>query len=157
MAAWIEPMTETVEGIWKEEYYKPAQEAKQKVPETTDSEPPRKKHFTFRYWITKDSTEGEDNEFTSYVNCKPKKLKETDITFNLIDWWISKKTTYPTLYQYALDTLSCPAMSTECERVFSSAKKLLTPERNQLSEDIIEACECLKAWWKKGLIQQQKD
>jgi hypothetical protein len=56
MTAWIEPMTETVEGVWKEVYYKPAQEAKQKVPETTDSEPLRKKHFTFRYWITKDST-----------------------------------------------------------------------------------------------------
>jgi hypothetical protein len=36
-------------------------------------------------------------------------------------------------------------MLTECEQVFSSAKKLITPERNQLEEDIIEACECLKA------------
>src|SRR5271170_1255854 len=50
MAVWIKPMTETVEGVWKEEYYKPAQEAKQKIPEITDSEPPRKKHFAFRYW-----------------------------------------------------------------------------------------------------------
>ncbi len=41
------------------------------------------------------------------------------------------------------------------ERMF--VEKLLTPERNQLTEDIIEACECLKAWWKKELIQQQKD
>ena len=48
-------------------------------------------------------------------------------------------------------------MSTECERVFSSTKKLLTPERNRLTEDIIEACECLKAWWKKDLIKQQED
>jgi hypothetical protein len=39
--------------------------------------------------------------------------------------------------QYALDTLFCPAISTECERVFSSAKKLITPKRNQLEEDII--------------------
>ena len=31
---WIEPMTETVEGVWKEVFYKSAQEAKQKVPET---------------------------------------------------------------------------------------------------------------------------
>jgi hypothetical protein len=31
------------------------------------------------------------------------------------------------LHQLALDTLTIPAMSTECERVFSSAKKLLTP------------------------------
>jgi hAT family C-terminal dimerisation region len=46
-------------------------------------------------------------------------------------------------------------MSTEYERVFSSAKKLVTPERNQLVEDIIEACECLKAWWRDSLIGQQ--
>jgi hAT family C-terminal dimerisation region len=45
--------------------------------------------------------------------------------------------TYKRGQQYALDTVSCPAMSTECERVFSSAKKLITPERNQLEEDII--------------------
>jgi hypothetical protein len=44
------------------------------------------------------------------------------------------------------ETYKCPAMSTECERVFSSVKKLITPERNHLGEDIIEACECLKAW-----------
>jgi hypothetical protein len=36
-------------------------------------------------------------------------------------------------------------MSTECERVFSSAKKLIVPERSRPGEDIIEACECLKA------------
>jgi hAT family C-terminal dimerisation region len=60
-----------------------------------------------------------------------------------------------TSLHYALDTLSCPAMSAECERVFSSAKKLITPERNQLGEDIIEACECLKAWWRNSLIEQQ--
>ena len=55
----------------------------------------------------------------------------------------------------SFSTLSYPAMSTECERVFSSAKKLITPERNQLEEDIIGACECLKAWWRNSLIEQQ--
>jgi hypothetical protein len=49
------------------------------------------------------------------------------------------------LFQYALDTLSYPVISTECERVFSNVKKLITPERNHLGEDIIEACEYLKA------------
>ena len=38
---------------------------------------------------------------------------------------------------WALDTLSIPAMSAECERVFSSAKKLITPERNALADDTI--------------------
>jgi hypothetical protein len=66
-------------------------------------------------------------------------------------------TLIPTPIQaYALDTLFYPTMSTECERVFSSAKKLLAPERNTLSEGIIEACQCLKAWWKKDLIQQHE-
>ena len=46
-------------------------------------------------------------------------------------------------------------MSAECERVFSSAKKLITPERNRLHEQIIEASECLKNGWDRGLIQQQ--
>jgi hypothetical protein len=63
---------------------------------------------------------------------------------------------FPTFFQYALDILCCPAMSTECERVFNNTKKLITPERNALSEDIIEACEYLKAWWKNSLIEQQE-
>jgi hypothetical protein len=61
---------------------------------------------------------------------------------------------FPTLFQYALDTLSCPGMSIEYERVFGGAKKLITPERNHLREDIIEACECLKAWWRNSLVEQ---
>ena len=59
-----------------------------------------------------------------------------------------------TLHRYALDTLAIPATSAECERIFSSAKKLVTPERNRLSDDIIEAIECLKAWWDSGIISQ---
>jgi hypothetical protein len=46
-------------------------------------------------------------------------------------------------------------MSMECERVFSSAKKLLTPARDNLQEDIIEATECLKVWWDEEIIQQR--
>jgi hypothetical protein len=57
----------------------------------------------------------------------------------------------------ALDTLSIPAMSMECERVFSSAKKLLTPAPDNLQEDIIEATECLKVWWDKEIIQQREE
>ncbi|KAJ9640112.1 hypothetical protein H2201_008629 [Coniosporium apollinis] len=38
-------------------------------------------------------------------------------------------------------------MSAECERVFSSAKHLLSDARNRLNPDIIEANECLKAWF----------
>jgi hypothetical protein len=42
-------------------------------------------------------------------------------------------------------------MATECERAFSSAKKLNTPERNALGDDTVEASECPKTWWDQGL------
>jgi hypothetical protein len=78
-------------------------------------------------------------------------------TFNPITWWNNQKELFPSLYLFAFDTLAIPAMSAECERVFSSTKKLLTPERSRLQPDIIEASECLKNWWDRGLIQQLED
>ena len=57
-----------------------------------------------------------------------------------------------TLHLYALDHLSCPAMATQCERVFSAAKRTLTPERNALGLNILEACECLRWWWTSGVV-----
>jgi hypothetical protein len=45
-------------------------------------------------------------------------------------------------------------MSAECERVFSSIKELIAPERNRFTEEIIEASECLKNWRERRLIQQ---
>jgi hAT family C-terminal dimerisation region len=41
--------------------------------------------------------------------------------------------------------LALPVSSAECERVFSSAKLLITDRRSRLKPDIIEANECLKA------------
>ena len=48
----------------------------------------------------------------------------------------------------ALDALAVPAMSDECERLFSSAKILLNDHRARLKIDIIEASECLRAWYR---------
>ena len=47
-------------------------------------------------------------------------------------------------------------MSSECERVFSSTKQMMTPARNNLNDDIVEACECLKYWWDNHLIVYNK-
>ena len=47
----------------------------------------------------------------------------------------------------ALDILAVPPMSDDCERLFSSAKLLLTDRRSRLQMDIIEASECLRAWY----------
>jgi hypothetical protein len=78
-------------------------------------------------------------------------------TFNPIFWWNDWKAAFPSLHLYACDTLSIPAMSVEYERVFSNTKKLITPERSRLAEDIIEASEYLKNWWDRQLIRQLDD
>ena len=43
-----------------------------------------------------------------------------------------------------LDLFSISIIFTECERVFSSAKILITERRNELKEDIIEAYTLLR-------------
>jgi hypothetical protein len=47
-----------------------------------------------------------------------------------------------------------PVMLAECERVFSGAKLLISPNRNRLADDIIEAAECLRIWWMRGIIEE---
>jgi hypothetical protein len=52
--------------------------------------------------------------------------------------------------QMAYDHLSIPAMSAECERVFSDTKLTISPNRSRLKEDTIEATECLVQWTRAG-------
>jgi hypothetical protein len=73
---------------------------------------------------------------------------------NLFRWHVDDMEGFPTLHQMALDTLSVPAMATECERGFSSAKKLVSPHRCCIKEDLMEASEGLKAWWDSEIIMQ---
>ena len=79
------------------------------------------------------------------------RAREVTEDFNPITWWSTAAR--PSMRQWAFDTLSCPATSCECERVFSSTKKLITLERNSLQDNTIEAVECLKAWFDKGFIK----
>jgi len=52
----------------------------------------------------------------------------------------------------ALDVLSIPLMSAECERVFSAAKILVSDRRSSLSEQVIEASMVLRYWLKAAGI-----
>ncbi|KAJ0127416.1 Uncharacterized protein HZ326_28152 [Fusarium oxysporum f. sp. albedinis] len=54
-----------------------------------------------------------------------------------LEWWVRHASDYPILSKMAFDLFSCPAMSAECERVFSQTKKVITDERNRLSSDAI--------------------
>ncbi len=64
----------------------------------------------------------------------------------------SREAEWPQLAQMAFDFLAIPAMSSECERVFSSCAKQTTPESAQLSGDMLWHQECLKNWANRGAI-----
>jgi hypothetical protein len=67
-------------------------------------------------------------------------------------WWRERgQHLYPTLATMAFDLFAIPGMSSECERAFSAAIRLLTDDRYNLKPDIIEADQCLKSWFKSGV------
>jgi hypothetical protein len=56
----------------------------------------------------------------------------------------------------AFNFLAIPAMSSECERVFSSCAKETIPESSRLSGLMLWHQECLKNWQARGAISIQR-
>jgi hypothetical protein len=79
---------------------------------------------------------------------------QSEPIMNPLLWWQKKAEQYPTLSKMALDLFAIPGMSAECERVFSSAKKVVTDERNSISPPTIEALQVAKHWLKQQPIPQ---
>jgi hAT family C-terminal dimerisation region len=140
---WIEVMLSNCRDIWERDYAHLAPHKKMK------------KRDAFEEWLYRKKEEdiGTD-EFRRY-SIAGSAIPATE-RFDPITWWTQPdiEEAFPTLQRWALDIFACPATSCECERAFSSAKKLITPERNSLGDNIIEALECLRAWWNNGLIQR---
>jgi hypothetical protein len=67
-------------------------------------------------------------------------------------WWIDHEADYPILAKMAFDLFSVPAMSSECERIFSQAKKVITDERNRINSDTVAAIECQKHLLRTGIL-----
>ena len=57
------------------------------------------------------------------------------------------------LCQIAMDIFSIPAMSSECGRVFSQLRRLITFERTRLGDTTIESDECQKHWLASGCLK----
>jgi hypothetical protein len=96
-----------------------------------------------------------DNQdpFDHFIYGRTLAFAETD---GVIDWILKEGNMPTSVRQQALDLLSIPAMSAELERVFSSAKLLVTHRRNSLSAESIELLELLRYWWVNNIIQQER-
>lgn len=86
------------------------------------------------------------NTYTKTFNRRLRKLK------NPLAWW-KEQTEFPILSRMAFDVFSIPGMSSEVERIFSAAKRLITDDRNCLGPEIVEACECQRHWLKANLVE----
>ena len=71
-----------------------------------------------------------------------------------LDWWMAseQQSRFPYLSTMAIDIFSCPAMSSEPERVFSGAKHTLM-DRWRMSIQVLELSECLKSWFRLGIYE----
>lgn len=63
-----------------------------------------------------------------------------------ISWWREHQTQFPRLSAMALEVLLIPAMSDECERIFSSSKLILGIQRISMGDTMIGMLQCLKNW-----------
>src|SRR6266487_2049095 len=81
-------------------------------------------------------------------------LEEAPIShIGVMDYWRQQESVWPELAHMAYDFLAIPAMSSECERVFSSCAKQTTPESSRLTGELLWYQECLKNWQQRGAIR----
>jgi hAT family C-terminal dimerisation region len=138
-AQWINPMIERNRLVWETQY---------KV--NTPLEAPKETQSALdRYIYYGQQPRGNGDQFQQYIEGDPTPPGEWRGS-SIFAWWDSCP--YPELRQWAFDALSVPAMSAEVERVFSSAKRTLSSDRNRTGNDLLEAIECLRHWHHNGVV-----
>lgn len=75
---------------------------------------------------------------------------------NPLQWWNSRWTNFAVLSKLAYHYLSCPAMSSEAERLFSRISPLLGDDRRSLGPDSVESEVLLHKWQLHGHIRINK-
>lgn len=141
--SWIPNAKKSLDSLWDEYKYLPLDHGELSlVPQRREREPNRVQRASD---MTQSFAQRPRDELAQWIEDGPFKLDEGT---TLAQFWLSKlsKSSTYRLARMGLDMCSIPAMSAECERVFSQTKLLLTSQRQGLKIDIIEATQCLRAW-----------
>jgi hypothetical protein len=114
-----------------------------------------------------DNVNTEEDEFARWKRSEPCAERGTEYANNLIKYWVTLRDRYPSLSKLALDVLSVPASSCECERMFSELGDLLEPRRRGIQPQLLAALQCVRRWQrasfgsvsapKTGLTEEQID
>ncbi|CAG9793546.1 unnamed protein product [Diatraea saccharalis] len=84
------------------------------------------------------------DELEEYLR-KPRAASSEDI----LDWWRTHETEYPTLSKMARDFLSILATSVPAERLLSKASLVIRKHRNRLSDESARWLLCINSWSKE--------
>ncbi|ERF76287.1 hypothetical protein EPUS_04144 [Endocarpon pusillum Z07020] len=148
---WIPEAKRKMKALWSvyKIQHEQVVEEEQLLPSSAQLSPQK---GSFKSFLASGQAASNENEATDEYKayCQLPALKSTPK--DLIAWWREQEASFPLLATLAYTILAIPAMSAECERVFSSAKLLITPNRNHLSPDTVEMSECLRNWYNNKVI-----
>ena len=95
---------------------------------------------------------GEENdldEFEYWRKYEPRwTLDQFKKEGNAICYWTILSPKYPNLAQFAINILTIPASSCDCEQVFSEVGDLMEPKRHHMGSELLAAIQCIRTWTK---------
>jgi hypothetical protein len=152
---WVDKARHLIQTLWEEEYRDlPAQW------EIADSNLPvavRAREYnpfdSFQDELMSYPNSEEESvadEFERWQSTKQDTFSKHD---NPLEYWSAKRFEYPRVAKMAIDVLSVPAMAAECERAFSSAGSMVSPQRTRLDASTIAVTQTVRSWLKAGLLE----
>jgi hypothetical protein len=90
------------------------------------------------------------DDYEQWLKYEPKWTNEQYSSGNAIRYWIDLEPKYPDLSRFAIDILTIPASSCECERLFSELSDLLEPRRRKLGAPLLAALQLIRSWARRG-------
>jgi hypothetical protein len=95
---------------------------------------------------TQAATDKDEDEYQRWKRSELVAEKDSYNARHPIKYWLTLRDQYPSLSKLALNVLSIPGSSCECERMFSELGDLLEPRRRNLSPEILAAIQCVRRW-----------
>jgi hypothetical protein len=95
------------------------------------------------------------DEYTRWKRFELVAEKDSPNALNSTQYWMELCKQYPNISRFALDMLSIPASSCECERMFSELDDLLKPCQRNITLQLLAAIQCVREWRKAGFSNNQ--
>lgn len=159
---WVEEAKAKVKKLWLDEY----KDMEISVSNNEEPLPKRRKTFATAFNRHREENRVKSSQSTpspshlsttdEYAEWQRDRGARDDDVVDPIEYWHDKRSTYPRLAQMALDILSVAPMSAEVERLFSSAGKMLAPDRSRLEANTIGITQTVRSWLRAGYISTEE-